>query len=348
LHSGVHVTRRAVSPYALALAADASGAGGVLFWSNHATGTIEGARLDAAEGGAARDLRVLAQGVSKVTGMALATAAAAAAAAADAAAATPPLPLPVSTLPPAGGVPLYTSADRGVVARRAVTAADGSALGSEEVLASRLERPMGVALDTGATGDLYFAHSGGAISRLSAPLSAASAASTPPPPPPRLVLRRGTLARIDALALAPRLTADPGERRLLWAESGGGSALWAAGVHGGGAMPLAGWRGGEGALLWPRGLAVCASDGDASTAASGDAPRLLFTEWLGALRVLPLPLPLLPNTASAASAAAAAIGGAAVDLVRETGYAAAEGVRARVAAARALGRDDALFLELVL
>ncbi|KAG5190119.1 hypothetical protein JKP88DRAFT_299849 [Tribonema minus] len=312
--TGLSVERRAQAPYALALDA----AAGALYWSNHAARTIE--RMDAADGSA---LAVLAAGVGKVCGMVAGVASDGSSGGGGG----------------GGSVLYYSSADRGHIARMALR---GAAAGArEEVLAAGLQRPMGIALDTDAAGGtLYFAHGGGTISKLALLPSAAAGATAPSDPAAaaaaalaaaagavRTVLQRGTLARIDGVALAAAATADPGELRLYWAESGARGAVARASVYGTDVEILvsdADDAGGGAAVLWPRGVALGAYAGGGTVVA--------FTEYLSRLRVL--------SAAGSGGTAAAAI------LVDEACAAKAKVVE-RAEAGKSAGVDGALFLEVV-
>eukprot|EP00953_Heterococcus_sp_UTEX-ZZ885_P036676 18875-Heterococcus_DN1.PRE.1 len=223
----------------------------------------------------------------------------------------------------------YTDAARGVIARAALpstaaaAATTAAAVLVEEVVLAGLQRPVALTIDAPSS-MLYFAHRGSTISRARTDGANLQLNSLKAPVAHTVVLQRSSTAQISSLALAPAAAtvADIGnnaEQKLYWAESGGVSGLLRCSVLGTNVQLLA--SAAAGGLLWPRSIVLL------------PGAAVLFTEYLGALKQLPL---------TAAGATSSAI----VTLAQDT-YLAAQMLAAREADWRKRGVYTAHYLRVL-
>eukprot|EP00953_Heterococcus_sp_UTEX-ZZ885_P036675 18874-Heterococcus_DN1.PRE.1 len=173
---------------------------------------------------------------------------------------------------------------------------------------------------------LYFAHRGSTISRARTDGANLQLNSLKAPVAHTVVLQRSSTAQISSLALAPAAAGataasigNNAEQRLYWAESGGVSELLRCSVLGTNVQLLA--SAAAGGLLWPRSIVLL------------PGAAVLFTEYLGALKQLPL---------TAAGATSSAI----VTLAQDT-YLAAQMLAAREADWRKRGVYTAHYLRVL-
>ncbi|CAN0092827.1 unnamed protein product, partial [Ectocarpus sp. 13 AM-2016] len=186
---------------------------------------------------------------------------------------------------------VYLSDAQGGTISRVELPADGTrpeVPGAQQVLVSGLIDPMGIALEPdGGRGRLFYALRGGRICAVSRDGSISTSV------PPTAVLLEGggyevrrfdSGTRLDGIAISASEGGgiDPTEIRLYWAESGRAPAIKRSTLDGTRPEDVPVEDDGteaKGQLVWPRGLAFGA---EASTG-------LLFGEYLGSVRLLPLP-----------------------------------------------------------
>jgi IPT/TIG domain len=227
--------------------------GGYVYWSNHAASSIERCKLDGSQ------LAVVLPAAGTVHSMAVDS---------------------------SSGHLYYTDSARGVIARIALpsstldttVAVAAAAAAAEEIVLSGLQQPVAVTIDA-PSGTLYFAHRGSTLSRARTDGANLQLNSLKPAVQHTVVLQRSSTALISSLALAPAAAATANtdansEQRLYWAESGGVSELLRCSVLGTNVQSLA--SAATGGLLWPRSIVLIPNT------------AVLFTEYLGALKQLPL------------------------------------------------------------
>lgn len=225
-----------------------------------------------------------------------------------------------------GGFVYFSDAQGGAISRVELPA-DGTrpeAPEARKVLVSGLIDPMGVALEPdGGGGRLFYALRGGRICAVSRDGSVSTSV------PPTAVLLEGggyevrrfeSGTRLDGIAISATegTGSDPTELRLYWAESGRTPGIKRSTLDGTRPEDVSiSDDGTEGQLVWPRGLAFGA----------GASSGLLFGEYLGSVRLLPL----------------APAGGSVETIAEADSYPAAVAIHALVAAAGREGAEDKFF-----
>lgn len=228
-----------------------------------------------------------------------------------------------------GGYLYFSETQSGTISRVELSA-DGAPPGTQQVLASGLIDPMGVALEpSGAR--LFFTLRGGSIRAVARDGSvAANVPQTASSEGGGYEVRRfdsGTRLEGIAIAESQGTGTDPRELRLYWSESGRAPGIKRSSLDGtrpeevlvlsNAAEPSQTRR-----LVWPRGLSFGA----------GASAGLLFCEYLGSIRLLPDP---------------AAGSGLAETIAQADSYPAAVAVQALVAAADRKGARGAFFTKSV-
>ncbi|CAM9559829.1 unnamed protein product, partial [Ectocarpus sp. 4 AP-2014] len=227
-----------------------------------------------------------------------------------------------------GGFVYFSDAQGGTISRVELPA-DGTrpeVSEARQVLVSGLIDPMGIALEPdGGRGRLFYALRGGRICAVSRDGSISTSV-----PPTAVFLEGGGYevrrfdsgTRLDGIAISASEGGgiDPTEVRLYWAESGRAPAIKRSTLDGTRPEDVSVEDDGteaKGQLVWPRGLAFGA---EASTG-------LLFGEYLGSVRLLPLP----------------PAGGSVGIIAEADSYPAAVAIHALVAAARREGAEERFF-----
>lgn len=227
-----------------------------------------------------------------------------------------------------GGFVYFSDAQGGTISRVELPV-DGTRPETPEarqVLVSGLVDPMGVALEPGGGGGrLFYALRGGRICAVSRDGSVSTSV------PPTAVLLEGggyevrrfdSGTRLDGIAISATegTGSDPTELRLYWAESGRTPGIKRSTLDGTRPEDVSVSDDGteaKGQLVWPRGLAFGA----------GASTGLLFGEYLGSVRLLPLP----------------AAGGSVETIAQADSYPAAVAIHALVAAAAREGAEERFF-----
>lgn len=225
-----------------------------------------------------------------------------------------------------GGYLYFSETQNGTISRVELSA-DGTLLGTPQVLVSGLIDPMGVALEpSGAR--LFFALRGGS---LRAAMRDGSVATDVPQTANSegdgYEVRRvdsGTRLEGIAIAEAEGTGEDPRELRLYWSESGRAAGIKRSSLDGTRPEEVSVLNDAENSqtrrLVWPRGLAFGA----------GASAGLLVCEYLGSIRLLQDPA-----------------GGLAETIVQADSYPAAVAVQALVAAADRKGAAGPFFTQSV-
>lgn len=228
-----------------------------------------------------------------------------------------------------GGYLYLSEAQSGTVSRVELST-DGGQPGTQQVLASGLIDPMGVALEPGGAGTrIFFALHGGSIRAVARDGSVATAV----PQTTSLagggyeVRRFDSGTRLDGIAISESegTGTDPTELRLYWSESGRAPCIKRSTLDGTRPEKVSVWSNDEEnsqevRLIWPRGLAFGA----------GASAGLLLCENLGKLL-------LMPDTTS----------GRAETIAEADSYPAAVAIQALVAAADRAGEREKYFTQSV-